>query len=358
MRPLLFLLLAPVVHAQAEPFASVDANGDGKLSRTEVPEPLRPHFTMVDSNRDGFISRDEFLRVASGQAGGSSATGGNLEHLKNIDYVGGNNPRQMLDLLLPKDRAGKKRPMVVFVHGGGWMSGKKEDGLDIVRTLAATGDYATATINYRLTQEAVWPAQIHDCKAAIRFLRGKAAEYGIDPDKIGVMGASAGGHLVAMLGTSGGIDGLEGGLGSFAKQSSRVQCVVNFFGPANFLTFFGKEVAIEKVRRDNMAVRLLGKKDEEIKANAKEASPVSWITNDDAPFFTAHGTKDNLVPFAQAEELHGALEKSGVESHLIAMEGAGHGFLNLELNRRIKLFLDGHLRGVQGDIPIDPIRVR
>ena len=172
------------------------------------------------------------------------------------------------------------------------------------------------------------------------------------------MGASAGGHLVAMLGTSGGIEGLEGSLGAFAKQSSRVQCVVNFFGPANFLTFFGKEVAIEKLRRDNMAVRLLGKETEEIKANAKAASPVSWITKDDAPFFTAHGTQDNLVPFAQAVELHGALEKSGVESHLIAMEGAGHGFVNPELNRRIKLFLDGHLRGTEGEISSAPIRVR
>ena len=359
MRWLLFLLLAPaVVHAQADPFAAIDANKDGKLSRSEIPEPLRPHFSMVDGDGDGFVTKEEFQRVASGQAGNSGATAANVEHLKNVDYVGGNNPRQKLDLLLPKDRAGKKRPMVVFIHGGGWMSGKKEDGLDIIRMLAATGDYATATINYRLTQEAAWPAQIHDCKAAIRFLRGKADEYGIDPDKIGVMGASAGGHLVSMLGTSGGIEGLEGSLGAFAKQSSRVQCVVNFFGPANFLTFFGKEVAIEKLRRDNMAVRLLGKETEEIKANAKAASPVSWITKDDAPFFTAHGTKDTLVPFAQAQELHGALEKSGVESHLIAMEGAGHGFVNPELNRRIKLFLDGHLRGMAGEISSDPIPVR
>jgi acetyl esterase/lipase len=358
MRWLLFLLLAPAVHAQADPFAAIDANKDGKLSRGEIPEPLRPHFTMVDGNGDGFVSKDEFLRVASGQAGNSGASAANVEHLKDVDFVGGNNPRQKLDLLLPKDRAGKKRPMVVFIHGGGWMSGKKEDGLSIVRLIAATGDYATATINYRLTQEAGWPAQIHDCKAAIRFLRGKADEYGIDPDKIGVMGASAGGHLVAMLGTSGGIAGLEGNLGSFVKQSSRVQCVVNFFGPANFLTFFGKGVAIEKLRRDNMAVRLLGKDTEEIKENARAASPVTWITKDDAPFFTAHGTKDTLVPFAQAQELHGALEKSGVESHLVAMVGAGHGFANPELNQRIKSFLDEHLRGVAGEVSSEPIRVR
>jgi acetyl esterase/lipase len=358
MRWLLFLLLSPVVSAQADPFSAIDANRDGKLTREEIPEPLRPHFSMVDANGDGVITRDEFLRIASGQAGNSGATAADIEHLKNIDYVGGNNPRQKLDLLLPKDRAGKKRPMVVFVHGGGWMSGKKEDGLDIVRLLAASGDYATATINYRLTQEASWPAQIHDCKAAIRFLRGKATEYGIDPDKIGVMGASAGGHLVALLGTSGGVGDLEGELGPFVTQCSRVQCVVNFFGPANFLTFFGKEVAIEKLRRDNMAVRLLGKEADEIKLNAMAASPVNWITKDDAPFFTAHGTLDRLVPFAQAEELHGALGKSGVESHLIAMEGAGHGFVNPELNRRIKLFLDDHLRGIKSEIPVGPIRVR
>lgn len=359
MRWFLFLLLTPVAFGQVDPFAALDANKDGKLAPAEVPEVARGHFKSFDGNGDGFVTREEFLAAASGQGSGGTAPPADLVQLKDVDYVGAGNPRQKLDLLLPKDRAGKKRPMVVFIHGGGWLSGRKEDGLDVIRLLAASGDYAAATINYRLTQEARWPAQIHDCKAAIRFLRAKADEYGIDPDKIGVMGFSAGGHLVSMLGTGNDEPSLEGSLGKFAQVSSRVQCVVNFFGPTDFLTFFGKDTTIEKISGQRMAAQLLGRTTEEITANAKAASPVSWVTKDDAPFFTAHGTKDNLVPFAQAVEIDKALEKAGVETHLVAMEGAGHGFASVELNKRIRSFLDKHLRGLKvGVISDEPIVVR
>jgi acetyl esterase/lipase len=228
--------------------------------------------------------------------------------------------------------------------------------MGIIKAIAATGDYVAATINYRFSDEAIWPAQIFDCKAAIRFLRGKADEYGIDPDHIGVMGASAGGQLVCVLGTCND-PAMEGSLGDFPKVESRVQCVVNFFGPTDFMTFFGKDVSIESVRGKNTAMRVLGDTDEVIRENARTASAVTWISKDDAPFLTAHGTKDNLVSFAQAEELDAALRKSGVESHLIAMEGAGHGFSNAELNERIGRFLNLHLKGEPGEISSAPIQV-
>lgn len=356
MRWLIPFFIVPVAFAQADPFAVADADHDGKLSRAEIPEEWRPHIPLVDTDGDGSISEAEFRRIAPPVP--SASAPGEVDLLKDIDYVGKGNPRQKLDLLVPRDKSAKKRPLVVMIHGGGWMSGRKEDGLDVVRLLASTGDYVTASINYRLTQEASWPAQIFDCKAAIRFLRAKAGDYGIDPEKIGVMGFSAGGHLVSMLGTSGDVKELEGDLGRYLTTSSRVQGVVNFFGPTDFLTIFGKEVKVADVPRDNMAIRLLGKDEEEIKRNAKLASPVNWITRDDAPFFTAHGTKDNLVPFTQAVELDRALAKSGVETLLVAMEGAGHGFANQELNLRIKRFLDQHLRGIPaGGISSEPIRV-
>jgi acetyl esterase/lipase len=357
MRWLLFLLLTPAAFAQADPFAALDSNKDGKLTLKEIPEAARPHFKLVDANSDGIVTREELAQAATAQKEGKVAIPG-FDHLKDIDYVGGNNPRQKLDILVPKDHSTKKRPLVVFIHGGGWLSGSKTDGLGVIQLLASTGDYVTATIGYRLTQEAGWPAQIFDCKAAIRFLRANADTYGIDPDHIGVMGMSAGGQLVSMLGTSGGEPSVEGTLGKFPKVSSRVQCVVNFFGPTDFLTFFGADTSPDKARADQMVSQLLGKEDAEIKANAKSASAVTWISKDDPPFLTAHGTKDTLVPFAQAEEIDGLLKKEGVESHLIAMQGGGHGFASDDLNKRIKLFLDMHLRGMPAKISDEPIRIQ
>ncbi|WP_367874600.1 alpha/beta hydrolase fold domain-containing protein [Luteolibacter sp. Populi] len=357
--PLFLLLLAPSAFAQADPFASLDTDKNGKLSLTEVPENLRPHFPLVDTNGDKSVDRAEFQAalIAANSLPKAPAGGAAFSHFKNIDYVGGKNPRQALDLIVPKDAATKKRPLVVFIHGGGWLAGRKEDGLPVARLLASSGDYVAATINYRLTQEAQWPAQIHDCKAAIRFLRANAAEYGIDPDHIGIMGMSAGGQLVSVLGTGNDEPLLEGTLGKFAKISSRVQCVVNFFGPTDFLSFFGPDTTFEKLMKGEMIPKLLGTKKEEVMENARQASAVTWISKDDAPFLTAHGTEDTLVPLAQAEEIHAKLKKAAVESHLIVMQGAGHGFANDDLNRRIKTFLDKELRGIPGEISDAPIKV-
>jgi acetyl esterase/lipase len=361
MRWLLFVFLTPAAFAQADPFAALDKNRDGKLALSEVPKPAQAHFKRVDANHDGVVTKEEFAKSnGASDQGKAPANAGSpgVDLLKNIDYVGKGNPRQKLDILVPKDHATKKRPLIVFIHGGGWLAGSKTDGLGVIQAVAAEGDYVAATINYRLTPEAGWPAQIFDCKAAIRYLRGNAAKYGIDPEHIGVMGLSAGGHLVSVLGTSGDVPSLEGELGSFTKESSRVQCVVNFFGPTNFLTFYGPGTTTVKIRDAKMIGPLLGKEEEEVLVNAKSASPVTWITKDDAPFFTAHGTQDNLVPYAQAEEINASLAKAGVETHLIEMTGAGHGFDSDDLNGRIKLFLDKHLRGRQAEIPGTPIRVQ
>jgi acetyl esterase/lipase len=347
MRPLYFLLLAGSVCAQTNSFTALDTNRDGKVSEAEVPEALRAHFKSLDADSDGFVTPVEIAKVAP-----AATSTAEVDQVRDIDYVGANNPRQTLDLLLPKDHATRKRPLVVFIHGGAWNSGKKEDGLSVIRALASTGDYVTATLNYRLSQEAPWPAQIHDCKAAIRFLRGKADEYGIDAGNIGIMGISAGGHLVSMLGTCGTADSLEGDLGAFPKQSSQVQCVVNFFGPTNFLSFTGDP------NRPNAITALLGGPGPQLMEKAREASPVTWVTDKSAPFFTAHGTKDTLVPYSQAEEIHSALTKAGVESHLITMEGAGHGFSSGDLNQRIRQFLDNHLRQQHGAISDEPIKVQ
>lgn len=274
--------------------------------------------------------------------------------IKDVDYVGDGNPKHQLDLLLPADRQGKKLPLVVFIHGGSWLGGSRQDGNFMLQALAKAG-YAAASISYRFSSEKPWPAQIYDCKAAIRFLRAQAADYQIDPNRIGVAGMSAGGHLVSLLGVSGDVKELEGSLGGHTDMSSRVNCVVNFFGPEDFLTALDQNADhpfYQKGDRNTLEKLFGGPLDKAADAE-KQASPVTWVTKESAPFFTAHGTADPIVPFAQAQEIHTALQKAGVESHLIAMKDLGHGFTSDELNVLIMQFLDQHLRDKPAKIPVD-----
>lgn len=372
IRSVLFLVVlaaafassAPAQQSQRDPFTTWDKDGNGKLSREEVPERMRPNFERVDRNSDGFVTREELRAFASRWKARNrqpqTRIPENIEIQRDLDYVGDGNKRQMLDLVVPKERdAEGKLPLVVFIHGGGWRNGSKDGGIRRLAPLVASGDFAGATINYRLTGEATWPAQIHDCKAAIRFLRGNAKTFGIDPKKIAVMGSSAGGHLVSMLGTSGGVKELEGDLGKHEDESSRISCVVNFFGPQQFFALVGQESSIN--RRDGARypeALLLGGSVHEKKELAKQASPVTWVSKDDPPFLTAHGTEDKVVPFPQGEAIHAALEKAKVESLFIHMVGAGHGFHSPELDLRIRAFLDMHLRGKKSRISDEPIEVK
>ena len=279
-----------------------------------------------------------------------------IDTRRDLPYAGTDNPRQKLDLYLPKKRADEKPlPVIVFIHGGGWQNGDKSGGLGKIARFVQSGRYAGVSVGYRLSGEAKWPAQVYDCKAAIRWIRAHAKEHNLDPERIGVWGPSAGGHLVSLLGTSGGVRELEGDLGPHISESSRVACVVNFYGPEDFLTMLPPESHGEP--RGAIGA-LFGGSLKEKAADAKAASPVTHITPDDPPIFTAHGTKDPLVPFAQAKELDAALKKAGVTHLLIEMTGGGHGFRSAELDHRIEQFFDLHLRGVRAEIATTPIDVR
>lgn len=336
-------------------FKQWDKNSDGKLSRDELPAGLKRNFARVDRDGDGFISRAEHERAMAAwrkarEGGGNGKPSRarvpeGVEIRRDLDYVGGGNARQTLDLLQPARKSEKALPVIVFIHGGGWKSGSKERGVQRLVSFVQSGEYVGATINYRLTGEASWPAQIYDCKAAIRFLRGKSKEFGIDPDKIAVWGTSAGGHLVSMLGTSGGVKELEGDLGEFDDQSSRVTCVANYFGPSNFLTMVEQKSSVDRSPKKKYPEALLiGGPVQDLEKAARQASPVTWISKDDPPFFTAHGTKDLVVPYAQGEEIHQALEKAGVSSKLHPVVGAGHGFKDPRVEKELKEFFDQHLR--------------
>jgi acetyl esterase/lipase len=260
---------------------------------------------------------------------------------KDINYAGTSNPRQTLDLYLPKAAPdGKPLPVVVNIHGGAFRMGDKSMGVGAILGLVARGDYAAVSINYRLSGEATWPAQIHDCKAAIRWVRANAEKYHLDPDRIGVIGGSAGGHLVAMLGTSGGDESLEGSLGPYKGTSSKVRCVVDEFGPSDLPAMGGSH---DDPRSPESL--LIGGPVQENKDRARAASPITYVSKDDPPFLILHGTDDPAVPFNQSERLAKALKEAGVECLFVPVKGAGHGgFRSPEVPRRIRQFFDKHLR--------------
>lgn len=248
---------------------------------------------------------------------------------------------QKLDLYLP-EQAPKPWPLVVWVHGGAWKAGSKND----VGAMALTAKgYAVASVEYRFSQVAPFPAQIIDCKAAIRWLRAKAGDYGYDADRIGVWGSSAGGHLVCMLGTAGDVAAFD--VGDHTNFSSRVQAVCNFFGPTDLIRF-SKTPGYERGSKPEAPECLLigGTLDAHPEAG-KAASPVTYASADDPPFLTYHGTKDPLVPVDQAAALDEALKKAGVASEVHLLEGAGHGgpqFGAADVRNNILAFFEKNLR--------------
>jgi len=263
----------------------------------------------------------------------------NVKKIANVEFAKEGKKSLLLDLYLPKNAAGKV-PVIMWVHGGGWKNGSKEKVKGI--WLVEKG-YALASISYRLTHEAIWPAQINDCRSAVRFLRSNADKYGLNGDKIAAWGGSAGGHLVAVLGTQ--------DLPKDEKVSSRVQAVLDWYGPSDLLTMPPNNVSekrtAEMVANSNGA-KLLGATVREVPKLAKEASGFWNVSKDDPPFLIMHGEKDPGVPLEQSTKFHEKLKATGVSSELFVVKGAGHGgklFLTEECNKVILTFFDKVLKG-------------
>jgi acetyl esterase/lipase len=256
---------------------------------------------------------------------------------RDLAYVPDGHERQKLDLYLPK-QAGKPLPVIVWIHGGAWKAGSKENN----PLLAYAGKgYAVASINYRLSQHALFPAQIEDCKSAIRWLRAQAKTYNLDPEKIGVAGSSAGGHLVALLGTAGHVKALEGKTGNL-EQSSQVQCVVDLFGPTDFSTMGGAHE-----RADSPEALLIGGAVNENKEKAQRASPLTYLSKNCPPFLVIHGDQDPIVPYSQSTTFVEALKKAGIDATLITVKDGKHGgpgFTTGENEKQIELFFEKHLK--------------
>jgi acetyl esterase/lipase len=261
--------------------------------------------------------------------------------IRDIEYVPGGHERQKLDLYLPQgaDPNGP-RPLIVWVHGGAWLAGDK--GRPPALPFVNEG-YAVASIGYRLSQHAIFPAQIEDCKAAIRWLRVNAGKYGYDPNRIGAWGASAGGHLVALLGTTGDVNEFDAGPNR--GVSSRVQAVCDFFGPTDFTKMSSFWSTMNHDANDAPEARLIGGPVQQNKDKVQRANPIAYVTKDDPPFLIVHGDKDPLVPHNQSELLEEALKKAGVEVTLYTVPNGGHGgFRDPQVDALVADFFKKHLR--------------
>ncbi len=263
---------------------------------------------------------------------------------RDMTYCTPDGVAQKMDVMYPRPIGEKPLPVAVYIHGGGWTAGDKSGGAGSLdaRELLARG-YLVVSLNYRLAPQYKWPAQITDVKCAIRHLRAHAAMYHLDSNKIGVWGSSAGGHLVAMLGTTDQSAGFD--VGEYADQSSRVQAVVDLFGPADLPAMLNERALVI-----GQTVFGATSRDDPILV---KASPVTYITPDDPPFLILQGDKDNTVPPEQSQILYDKLKAAGVTATLVIVKNAGHGFApsggdispsRAELTKMIGNFFDQHLK--------------
>jgi uncharacterized protein (TIGR03067 family) len=267
----------------------------------------------------------------------ASSPYGEATIMRNIPYAAQPTSQQNFDLILPAQKGNEPFPLVIWIHGGAWMSGIKE--WDNVKYLVRHG-YAIASIDYRFSTEALFPAQIQDCNTALNFILAHATNYGISPKKFIIGGGSAGGHLALLLGLARG----ERDFG--ADPSIKPLAILDFFGPVDFnrtkadLEAIHSEKGLE-VFKDAVG-RLLGTPVDQPSEKARLASPITYVSASSPPVLVLHGSRDESVPVAQSQRLHEALDRSGVKNQLIMVE-AGHDgplFSTPEIESKVVSFLD------------------
>jgi acetyl esterase/lipase len=224
-----------------------------------------------------------------------------------------------LDLYLPADV--KSPPLVVWVHGGAWYLGTKAQ---YPGALVQQG-FALASLDFRQSTEARFPAAVHDIKAAIRFLRARASDYGYKTERIAISGASSGGHLAAMVGLTNGHQQLEGTVGQYPNESSSAQAILSYFGASNLTTIIAQSTPFGLNIRRPALDRLLGGQPENTRELASLASPVFHVDKNSPPLLLLHGDQDPQMPINQSHELEGAYKKLGLDGQLDVVHGAAHG---------------------------------
>jgi acetyl esterase/lipase len=249
--------------------------------------------------------------------------------ISDVQYCTGGGQPLLMDIFIPKQRIARPTPAVLWIHGGGWERGDKNGNSGAV--LLANAGFVTASLFYRLSGDWPFPADIEDCKCAIRFLRANASKYGIDPNRIGVAGASAGGHLAELAATADESAGLEGN-GGWPDVSSRVQAAAAYYGVSDFT------VGATQFQHHTGAVviKLFRGTESEKPALYRQASPIFYVSKHSPPLFLAHGEKDDLVPFDQSVKMTDAYKKYALNVEFVAVKNAGHDFQQV------------------GDIPVTP----
>ncbi len=338
-----------------------DKNKDGRIARNESAGLMNRFFDRNDTNKDGFLDQTELIALAkrttrnpvtkqaparkSGQQSISTEAlmrrqTDDIVIVPDLAYREGKSEAWKLDLVMPKAKATKPRPGIVFIHGGGWRSGDKRTGTFLSGAIDyAQKGYVCITINYRLINEATFPACVEDVKCAVRWLRANAKKYNVDPEHLGGYGNSASAHLVTMLGLVKQDAGLEGD-GPYQDQSSLLQAVCASATPTDFKLFGGG-------RSQNSG--LLKGDPDSVDERVRKASPINYIRKDAPPFLLIHGTADRTVNVKHADTFVAALKKAGARDvTFIRIDDAGHGVFNQHTDRTkpaMEKFFNRTLRG-------------
>jgi acetyl esterase/lipase len=246
-----------------------------------------------------------------------------------------------LDLHTPDSGAGA--PLIVWIHGGAWENGNKS-AMPLAPVIER--GFAVASLDFSPASKAPFPGQVHEIKAAIRFLRAQAKQYGYDASRIAIAGASSGAHLAAVVGTSNGHRELEGTLGEHPSESSAVQAIVSYFAATNLTTILAQSTPFGLGVREPALKRLLGAAPKDAEPLARLASPIFQVDRDDPPLLLFHGDQDPQIPINQSHELEGAYEQQGLDAELIVVHGAAHGgdaFYSSQNVQRVAAFLSAQL---------------
>jgi acetyl esterase/lipase len=257
-----------------------------------------------------------------------------------IEYARVGDQALKLDLYLPKVN---NPPLLIYVHGGAWRAGSKTD-VPILKLL--NHGFAIASVDYRLSTEAAFPAQVHDIKAAIRFLRAKAEHYHLNAASVGIVGSSAGGHLAALVGVTNGHPALEGTVGQPLSQSSSVQCIVSLYGAANLQTILSQSTDFGLQMRVPALELLLGGQPDQKPELARLASPVAQLDSKDPPLLLIHGDADPQMPAAQSQEFEQAYKALSLPVQYLVMPESKHGgpeFFDSERTALMAQFLQMNL---------------